>query len=59
MTWQTTQVKAERLNGLKLRATRENRSVANMLDTILQDAGVPEMTDKELEKKLKEKEVAA
>jgi hypothetical protein len=59
MTWETAQMKSERLNGVRLRADRENRSVANMLDTILQDAGVPELTDKELEKKLKEKEVAA
>ena len=60
MTWQTVQMKAERLNGLKLRATRENRSVANLLDTLLLQAGINELSDKELDRLLKElaKEVA-
>lgn len=51
--WTVVSISRKRLNGLKLRAEKENRKTANMLDTLLLNAGISELTDHELEKGLK------
>ena len=54
------QISRKRLNGIKLRAAEDNRKIhSEMLDVILKKSGVPELTDEELDSKLRELEVAA
>jgi hypothetical protein len=51
--WTTIGITERRLNGLKLWTERENRRTpGNMLDTILERAGVPLLTEQELEKEM-------
>lgn len=51
--WDSTVVSHPRMNGLKAMAAREDRSVAKQIEWILKNAGVPELTDKELEQQLR------
>lgn len=47
-------ISEKRLNGLRLRAIQLKRSIlSETLDVILNDAGVPELTEQELNKELK------
>ncbi|MGH9879262.1 MAG: hypothetical protein ACRD5H_16655 [Nitrososphaerales archaeon] len=52
--YETITVKRPLYNGLRLKAVQENRSISNLTETILLKAGVEELGDKQLEKKLKE-----
>lgn len=51
--WMATSLRREQYNGLRLMATKDTRTVAQMLYLILRKGGVPELTDEELETKLK------
>lgn len=60
--WTTIGIRLERLNGLKLLAGRDGRRTpGNMLDIILERSGVEELSEEELQKKLRKlsKEVTA
>lgn len=58
MDWETIAVPAELKNGLKLEAEKQHRSVANLVQWILAQAGIKEMSDQELEKQIKKLEIS-
>lgn len=51
--WESVMIKKSRWNGLKEIAARENRSASKQADWILMKAGVPELSDSELERRMK------
>ena len=55
--WSTTSIKREQRNGLRYLAAKDSRAMAQMLFLVLRKAGVPELSDQELEEKLKKLKV--
>lgn len=53
MEYESIQVRSLRKNGLRLVAKRNKRSMLQQLDLILENASVPDLTERELEKELK------
>lgn len=45
--WTAVTISDERMNALKLKALKERRSVATLLDMILEKAGIPLVSDGE------------
>ena len=52
------QISKKRLNGLKLRALADKRTIAAELDFLLEKAAISELTDEELKRELR-KEIPA
>lgn len=52
--WTATSLRREQYNGLQLLATKDRRTVAQFLSLLLEKAKVPELTDEELEARLKQ-----
>lgn len=57
--WTVISIHKQRMNAIKWLAEKRDKSYGSILDGILEKANVGYMSDEELEKKLKEKEVAA
>lgn len=56
--WTSVAIRRQRMNGLRLEAEKKKRSVGNVLDLVLDRAGVSELSDEQLTAKLKELEVS-